>query len=231
MTAGKRQHLEETEGEEGKGTQQRIMDAAVKVLNNDGERAIRVQDIATAAGVTKPSVYHFFESREGLIESAQAERYRRDVFIRTVEIGDEVRKCNSRDEFYALTRRLLIAASDPQRDVFIQRRVEILGSAMSRPSLEKKLMVAQREIDQALASALSHAQTKDWIPRDVDLQAVSTWINGQLNGRVFLTLKPGRINRSDWVNLFIDGVLAVFGAPTVAMRTHRSDNKGGADVS
>jgi AcrR family transcriptional regulator len=231
MTAGKHQHLEQCEVEDGKGTEQRIIDAAVEVLNNDGERAIRVQDIAVAAGVTKPSIYHFFGSREGLIESAQAERYRRDVFIRTVEIGDEVRKCNSRDEFYELTRRLLIAASDPQRDVFIQRRVEILGSAMSRPSLEKKLMVAQREIDQVLASALSVAQTKDWIPRDLDLQTVSTWINGQLNGRVFLTLKPGRIDRSDWVNLFIDGVLAVFGASVEEMHGNHQPNKGGANVS
>ena len=226
MTIQESQNLEHRHVEIGKGTQQRILDSVVAVINDHGERAVRVQDVAQAAGVTKPSVYHFFGSREGLIEAAQAERYRRDIFIFSIEVGNEVKMCATREEFYDLARRLLIAASDPQRDVFVRRRVEILGSAMTRPFLQEKLAVAQGEIDEALASALMFAQEMSWIPHDLDLRVFSTWLSGQLNGRVLLTLHPGRVNRSVWTKLFIDGVLAVLG-DSASTEKHDQDVKSG----
>jgi AcrR family transcriptional regulator len=58
-------------------TRQRLLDRTIEVIEAEGVPGVRVQPIAAAAGVAVPSVYHFFGSKEGLIEAAQAERYGR----------------------------------------------------------------------------------------------------------------------------------------------------------
>mgnify|MGYP002737989964 CR=1 FL=1 len=61
-----------------------ILREAIAVITESGEQAIRTKSVASAAGVTEPTLFHYFGSREGLIEEAQAERFREmqlEVFI------------------------------------------------------------------------------------------------------------------------------------------------------
>jgi len=50
---------------------ERILELAVEAIDRGGEEAIRVNDIAADAGVTVPTLYRHFDSREGLVEAAQ----------------------------------------------------------------------------------------------------------------------------------------------------------------
>lgn len=49
-----------------------ILDAAEQVLRRDGPAAIRLQDVASAVGVSHPTVLHHFGSREGLLDAVVA---------------------------------------------------------------------------------------------------------------------------------------------------------------
>jgi TetR/AcrR family fatty acid metabolism transcriptional regulator len=66
-----------------------ILDAAVRVFARQGFHACRVSDIADEAGVAYGLVYHYFRSKEEVLDTLFTERW--DIFlrvIRDVDAGD-----------------------------------------------------------------------------------------------------------------------------------------------
>jgi AcrR family transcriptional regulator len=62
-----------------------LLDATIVVIARRGVRGLRVQEVAAEAGVSVPLLYHYFGSREGLLEAAlfavseHADRYSTSV--------------------------------------------------------------------------------------------------------------------------------------------------------
>jgi AcrR family transcriptional regulator len=48
----------------------RLLDAAVRLFAHKGYRATSTREIVEAAGVTKPMLYYYFQSKEGLLAAA-----------------------------------------------------------------------------------------------------------------------------------------------------------------
>ena len=47
-------------------TRQRLLEAAISIIETHGEGAIRVDQVAELAGFTKPVLYSYFKNREEL---------------------------------------------------------------------------------------------------------------------------------------------------------------------
>ena len=56
-------------------TRSRILEEAVELFGARGYEAVGVQEICVRAGITKPSLYHHFGSKKGLLEAVEADRY------------------------------------------------------------------------------------------------------------------------------------------------------------
>ncbi len=56
-------------------TRERILSQALRAFAARGYNAVGVQEICIAAGITKPSLYHHFGSKRGLLEAIATERY------------------------------------------------------------------------------------------------------------------------------------------------------------
>lgn len=54
-----------------------ILEQALLLFSDHGYDAIGVQDIAAAAGVTKPTLYHYFGSKRGLLDTVLREHFGR----------------------------------------------------------------------------------------------------------------------------------------------------------
>jgi AcrR family transcriptional regulator len=65
---------------------QRILDAAVKVFANQGFTAGRISDIADEAGVAHGLVYHYFDSKEAILDELFTQRWRL-LLAQIAEIG------------------------------------------------------------------------------------------------------------------------------------------------
>lgn len=52
-----------------------ILDVALQLFSERGYDAVGVQEISTAAGVTKPTLYHYFGSKLGLLQSLLSENF------------------------------------------------------------------------------------------------------------------------------------------------------------
>lgn len=107
----------------------RILEAAISAIESGGETGLRVDVIAAEAGITKPSIYYFFGSRDGLVAAAQAERYRRSMLTGLVEAIELTRAASSRDEFEALLPAYVDVVMGPDGARRRAQRVQVLGSA------------------------------------------------------------------------------------------------------
>lgn len=196
--------------DEAADTPTRLIEAAVAVIDEGGEGSIRLRDIASTAGVTLPSIYHFFGSRDGLIEEAQAARYLRSQIGITQEFADFIFSCRSRRSFTAIVRRFLTVALDSRRTALRSVRIEVLGSAQARPALAARLAIEQRAANEALAVPLRHAQRRGWMRPDVDANTLSAWVIATVTGRLFVETDPSFDDLAAWDTLTIEAVLSAF---------------------
>lgn len=54
---------------------ERIFDCALRLFADQGYDAVGIQEIVDAAGITKPTLYHYFGSKQGLLEAVLAEHF------------------------------------------------------------------------------------------------------------------------------------------------------------
>jgi len=92
---------------------QRILDVALRIFASNGYAGASIQEIVDQAGVTKPTLYYHFKSKEGLyqalIDHAADERFR--VMREAAEGQDTLEK-----KLVAMTDALIVHASE-RRDM------------------------------------------------------------------------------------------------------------------
>ena len=148
-----------------------ILDAAVRVFARKGYHTCRVGDIAEEAGVAHGLLYHYFRSKEELLETIFRETWR-DLLdaVRSVEETDET----GRDRLAGIAKILLRAwRRDPDL-------VRVLVREVTRSShLQRRI----DEIDQAFAGIeriIAHGQEQGEFRSDVDPRMVSYVFYGAL---------------------------------------------------
>jgi TetR/AcrR family transcriptional regulator, fatty acid metabolism regulator protein len=76
-----------------------ILDAAVRVFASQGFHTCRVSDIADEAGVAYGLVYHYFSSKEEILDTLFLERW--DVMLAAIDEADASRQL-PREKLYAI---------------------------------------------------------------------------------------------------------------------------------
>jgi TetR/AcrR family fatty acid metabolism transcriptional regulator len=111
-----------------------ILDAAVRVFARQGFHACRVSDIADEAGVAYGLVYHYFRSKEEVLDTLFTERW--DILLQVIRDTD--------------------AADVPPRDKLLAIAAFIIDSYRHDPDLMKVIVV---EVTRAANSfGLTHSE-------------------------------------------------------------------------
>ena len=174
-------------------TEQKILDETIRIIETNGETNVRVHDIEVAVGITAPSIYHFFGSREGLVAQAQAERMLRSFQELDGFLDAAIASVDSRESARLALRQLLELIFDPSRSQARQRRLFAMGSAEGRPELAARIAEMCTYYFGDEAARLRPLQEKGWIDPDLDLDAFVFWLSGLILGRVYTELgfEPG----------------------------------------
>ena len=77
-----------------------ILDAAVRVFARQGFHTCRVSDIADEAGVAYGLVYHYFRSKDEVLDTLFLERW--DVLLEAIREVDAPGRSPARDKLYAI---------------------------------------------------------------------------------------------------------------------------------
>ncbi len=188
---------------------ERILNLAIEDIDNGGEAAVRVNDLAAAAGVTVPTLYRHFGSRDGLIVAAQTKRFSETQLIDPGVFAAALSKCKTRDDLRRVLRKELMTHFDHDRWAVRATRINALGSGYARPDLLASLAFAQRQAALAIIAMLEPFQKNGLIRKNVDLAALAYWFMGQILGRTLIEMGDDPVAQKKWNEISIDAVMAV----------------------
>jgi AcrR family transcriptional regulator len=165
-----------------------ILDAAVKVFARQGFHACRVADIADEAGVAYGLVYHYFPSKDEILNTLFLERW--DVMLQTIREVDE-QEGSVRDKLVAIASFIVDSyAHDPDLMKVIIVEVTRAANSFGQTHLGKI-----REAYTLIAEIVTKAQSDGLFKADIDAQFAAMAFYGvieqMLTGWIFGLLPAG----------------------------------------
>lgn len=184
-----------------------ILELAIAVIDEHGEQAIRTNHLAAEAGTTPPTLYHYFGSREGLIEEAQAERFFRSLIIDVDTLVAQLATASTEKQLRKAINDLFLRRDSADRVSVRWKRLNALGAAYAREGLEQRIAEMHNEVVTRMMLALTPFQRTGFIRRDIDLRAVIAWYNGAVLGKALVTMDGSNIDANQWERTMNEAVL------------------------
>ena len=161
---------------------QQILDAAVRVLARQSFHATRVSDIADEAGVAYGLVYHYFKSKDEVLNELFSERW--SLLLKAIDEADRSQP-TPRDKLAAVATFIIDSyRHDPELMKVIIVEVTRAANSFGRTHLGE-INRAYEKIAKIVADAQAAGEFRD----DVDPQFASMWFYGAieqlLSGWVF----------------------------------------------
>jgi AcrR family transcriptional regulator len=191
-------------------TRTRLIEATIEAIAEGGEASVRVHDIAEKAEVREPSVYHFFKNRKDLVDTAQAERYRRSYIEMFLPFRAMVDMATTAEEFETAVRQMFAGVYRPERHVARAVRVNVWGSAQSSEHLAKVVNEVNEDVVRQFGSLLAECQRKGWVRNDLDPEMLGLWAAGQINTRNMAEMNPEKFDLAAWDKVSVESILATF---------------------
>ncbi|GDX27967.1 hypothetical protein LBMAG13_03910 [Actinomycetes bacterium] len=185
----------------GSSPRDKIIERAIAVLEKDGEAGIRTNTIAADCGCTAPILYREFQSREGLIIAAQAERYKRSSQEAVVGLIRQITIATSREELYDNVSTSLDSIFSITRSQYRRLRADVMGSAVSRAELRQEILRIDIEYSGLIAAAYRPAVEAGWMSPIVNLEVIALWAQGLVNSRVAIEFDSQSAYATAWDEL------------------------------
>jgi len=167
-------------------TPQLLVSLTIDLIDAEGEDGVRVEPLTKAAGLNVTTIYHWFGNRQGLIDVAQAVRFRRRSSEHLQAMEQAGRRVASSEDAAALVATTLRLQMDAQTRASQVQRLNALGATYARPTLASAIGTIHHRDRRHLAGILRHFQVGGWVQPDVDLEAMSSWVLGMLLGQSLL---------------------------------------------
>ena len=170
-----------------------ILDAAVRVFARQGFHSCRVSDIADEAGVAYGLVYHYFKSKDQVLNELFTERW--SLLLSTIEEVDG-EPIGAREKLDAVARFIIDSYRyDPELMKVIIVEVTRAANSFGRTHLPEI-----RRAYEMIAKIVADAQRSGTFRGDVDPEFASMWFYGAieqlLSGWIF-ELIPGDVGDFD----------------------------------
>lgn len=185
----------------------RILERAIAVIDEGGEAAVRTNTIAAECGTTPPVLYRAFGSREGLIVAAQAERYRRSTHAAVDFIGAAIRKSGSREELIANLRAAFATVMLPDLAPMRRLRVNVIGSAVSRPDLQAEIVKIDDDYAARFEDALRGAIANGWVSPGTDVRSALIWAKHLIGSRVVVEFGHAQDVLDAYSRMTVDSII------------------------
>jgi len=168
-------------------TPQLLVSLAIEMIDEHGEDGVKVEPLSRSAGLNVTTIYHWFGNRQGLIDVAQAVRFRRRGLDRLLLLEQAVRRVSNREEARALLDSTQLGHMDHDTVNGQIQRLNALGAAYARPTLASAIGTLHHRDRRHLAGILRQLQVPGYLRADLDLEAFSSWIIGVLLGQALLS--------------------------------------------
>ena len=210
---------------ETNNTRERLLKATAAVIDKGGEGAVRIRDLTKSCNITAPSIYHFFGSREGLIDAAQAFRFSHGQLQLGDAFASAIHQCKNKTQFVELAHRFLATMFSLDRRAVRNSRLNVLGNAVNRPDLSKELARVQEESNVVVGEALRYAQSKGWVRDDFNTEMFAAWLVGMVNSRRLIEMNDNHPLGDEWDVIAKRSICVTIGIPEPARKKSKPAKK------
>jgi len=180
-----------------------ILDAAVRVFARQGFHTCRVSDIADEAGVAYGLVYHYFNSKDEILDTLFLERW--NILIAAIAEQDR-RSVPAREKLYGVAAFIVDSyGHDPDLMQVIIVEVTRAANTFGRTHLEKI-----REAYAQLAEIVRGAQASGEFRSDITAEFAALTFYGAieqvLTGWIFDLVPAGEAEREEAKRLIVETV-------------------------
>jgi AcrR family transcriptional regulator len=166
-----------------------ILDAAIRVFARQGFHACRVSDIADEAGVAYGLVYHYFGSKEEILNTLFTERWQ--VMLDAISEIDDKQDVPARDKLYMVASFIIDSYRyDPELMKVIIVEVTRAANSFGRAHLPT-IRQAYEGIAKIVEDARADGSFKQDIPSDWAAMCFYGAIEQLLSGWIFELLPKG----------------------------------------
>lgn len=193
----------------------KLINATLEIILERGIDAVRIDVVASTAGVTKGSIYWHFEDRQALIKAAIAEQIRR-LSSETIEVvSDAITQSSTQQDYLARIVPLLTDPFDASKSRELWSRLAVLVEAHNDPELRAMMRDVQSRHLAVVVELMTDAQRHGFLRQDLDPVAVAVAINViNLGSSIIDILGENGPDPSAWWNLiafFIGAMLPTVG--------------------
>ena len=206
-------------------TRERLLKATAAAIDKGGEGAVRIRDLTKSCNITAPSIYHFFGSREGLIDAAQAYRFSRGQLQLGNAFSTAIHQCKNKAQFVKLAHQFLTTMFSYERRAIRNVRLNVLGNAVNRPDLSKELSHVQEESNKVVGESLRYAQSKGWVRDDFNGDMFAAWLNGMVNSRRLIEMNGIHPLADEWDVIAKRSICMTIGIPEPARKKLKPTKK------
>lgn len=183
----------------------RITQAATEVFARHGYKGALIDDIAAAAGVSKGTVYGYFENKEALFY-ATFQSYQAQLVSQCEAVMAE--QAAAHDKLVACL--TMVVGSLREHIELFPLTLELWAAASSGPARERFAVVMEalyREFRGMTAELVAVGKANGEFRADVDEQAVAGWLVGGLDGMMLQYWFDQSLDVSGWTDNFLALVL------------------------
>lgn len=191
---------------------ERVLSVAVQVLESRGEAALRIAEVAEAAGVALGLVSYHFGGRDGLIVAAQQRRFAGLVGEDGAAFQRILDDVKTPAELNAALTDLSRAVLDSRRAQIRLSRIAAIATTFGR---DDSYAITGEIVDQLLtdySALITQAQSRGLIRTDLDARAIAIFVQSYALGLVLYDLDPTSPSAQQMHDVIM-AALAGFGTP------------------
>lgn len=165
-------------------SEQRILLAALELVEQHGEANFRISDLVARSGRSVGSIYHFFGSREGVLEAVWVHQMTPWGVVDTESLLSLAESVTTVEEFEQAIVAIIRDIHRPERLEGLWSKVEVVAASRRRPALRRVVENTQLQMTEAFTEVVRRLQEKGLLHADVDAWALAVFAQAYTFGRI-----------------------------------------------
>lgn len=182
-------------------TRQRLVDTTVDLMDRIPVEDIKVDLVLTETGITRGSLYHFFDDFSELLEAAYLTRFARRVEESGVAIRMIVDESADQEEFLTRLEKITRVTQAREREPLRFERARILAKAEHNERFRAALGEVQQGLTDALTDCFATAQSRGFLNQDFSPRAGAVLIQAYTLGKIIDDVVASPMGDQEWDEL------------------------------
>ena len=191
-------------------TKRTLLDTVDRMFDDTAWDDVTSEAVLKASGVSRGSMYHFFDDFDDLVEQVIARRYSRWIDESINGLQWVLDTANDAATFGANLHTVSDIIHNLSSPELRAERAAVLLRATASPRLHTRIAAEQHRLTSALAAIISGAQSRGWINPGVDAYTTAVFVQAYTLGRILNDVDEVTVGKDEWngvVGQFIDRVL------------------------